>query len=75
MWGNSDGREEGGCCRQATSINTVSRQQATCSDSTRGLLKAGFAPRTFTEAAGRRHCAPGWGTEVNTTVWVSGGDV
>lgn len=75
MWGNSDGREEGGCCRQATSINTVSRQQATRSDSTRGLLKAGFAPRTFTEAAGRRHCAPGWGTEVNTTVWVSGGDM
>lgn len=54
MWGNSDGRGEGGCYRQATSINTVSRQQATRNDSTRGLLKAGFAPRIFTEAAGRR---------------------
>lgn len=64
MWGNSDGRGEGGCCRQATSINTVSRQQVTLSDSTRGLLKAGFAPRTFTEDAGRRHYAQGWGTEV-----------
>lgn len=75
MLGNSDGRGEGGCCPQATSINRVSRQQATLSDSTRGLLKAGFAPRTFTDTAGCRHCAQGWGTKVNTTVWASGGDV